>query len=304
MNQRPRPPARRGSGSPRTSGRRVPTPRPRAGSDPAGIDPHSRAAQHRGLGGEQIEGRQAVRELLVVGRRRTRQIWMVAGSDPAPILDEIETIAGERRIPVLVVTREQLAAVARTEAPQGVLAMADPLVEVDFAALLRPRTTSSASASASAPRMPYLLAVDGITDPYNLGALLRSAECAGITGVVLPRHRSVHVTPTVAKASAGAIERLPMAIVGGLPSAVLRVKEANGWVVGLDMDGPSSIYSLGHLHDVPLMVVIGSEGSGLARLTRERCDVVASIPMRGEIESLNASAAGAIALFELGRLRA
>jgi 23S rRNA (guanosine2251-2'-O)-methyltransferase len=299
MSPRPRQPARRTSSA---GGARTPkhgTVNPGVRRAPAArnrsvVDPDSRAAQHRGLGGEQIEGRQAVRELLSVARRRTRQIWMVAGNDPAPILDEIEALAGEKRVPVRVVSRDELAAVARTEAPQGVLAMADPLAEVDYEALLRTRADG---------RLPFLLAVDGITDPYNLGALLRSAECAGVTGVLLPRHRSVHITPTVAKASAGAIERLPMAVVGGLPSAVLRMKAARGWVVGLDMEGTTPIHELGHLHDVPLMLVIGSEGSGLARLTRERCDVFASIPMRGNLESLNASAAGAIALFELGRPR-
>lgn len=219
---------------------------------------------------------------------------MAEGNDDAPILAEIEQLAGEARVAIRRVSRDQLLGAARTETPQGVLAHADPLVDVDFDDLLVTRNG----------RVPFLLAVDNVTDPQNLGALLRSADGAGITGVVLPKHRTVHVTPTVTKAAAGAIERVPMALVGGLPAALLRAKDhANAWIIGLDADGERSIYELASLATEPVIVVIGAEGAGLSRLVRQRCDELAQIPLRGALASLNASVAGAVAMFELGRHR-
>lgn len=236
-----------------------------------------------------------MRELLLAGRRRVRDVWLADGNDEAPILAEIEQLAAEARVAVRRVSREHLFGEARTEAPQGVIAHAAPLVDVHVDDLFAVR----------AGRVPFVLAVDSLTDPQNLGALLRSADGAGITGVVLPSHRNVHITPSVTKAAAGAIERLPIALVGGLPSAMLRFREQHrAWMVGLDADGATSVFDLGHLATEPLVVVIGAEGAGLSRLVRDRCDTLASIPLRGSLASLNASAAGAVALFELGRHRA
>jgi 23S rRNA (guanosine2251-2'-O)-methyltransferase len=146
------------------------------------------------------------------------------------------------------------------------------------------------------------VAVDGVTDPGNLGALLRSAECAGATGVVLPRHRAVHVTPTVTKAAAGAVEHLPFAMVGGLPAALQQLRSQGVWVVGLDADGPRTLWDL-PAADGPIALVLGAEGSGLSRLVRQRCDEIVSIPLRGTVASLNVAAAGALACFEVARAR-
>jgi 23S rRNA (guanosine2251-2'-O)-methyltransferase len=248
----------------------------------------------RGLGGDLVEGRQAVRELLLANRRKVRDVWMVDGTDDSPILVEIEELATEARVPIRKVSREQLHKEARTETPQGVLAHAAPILEVEFDDLLKTRNGKA----------PFLLAVDSVTDPQNLGALLRSADGAGVTGIVLPKHRTVHITPTVTKAAAGAIERIPMALVGGLPAAFLRAKEkCDAWVLGLDADGPQSLYELAEFGNVPLIVVIGAEGDGLSRLVKARCDTLVSIPLRGSLASLNASVAGALAMFELGRHR-
>ncbi len=220
---------------------------------------------------------------------------MSEGNDDSPILAEIEQLATEARIVVRKVSREHLQAEARTETPQGVLAHAAPLVDVDIDDLFARKSS----------KVPFILAVDSLTDPQNLGALLRSADGAGVTGVILPKHRNVHITPAVTKAAAGAIERIPMALVGGLPSAMLHIKATHeAWLVGLDADGTSSLYDLANLSTEPLVVVVGAEGSGLSKLVRQRCDAIASIPLRGALSSLNASAAGAIALFELGRHRA
>src|ERR1700741_2495403 len=173
----------------------------------------------RGLGGNQVEGRQAVRELLRAGKRRVDEVWLADGMDTSAILAEITDLAREARVPVRTVPRARLDATALSEAPQGVLAKAAPLPETPLAKLC------SVAGAPPARRPPFLIALDGVTDPGNLGAILRSAEVAGATGVVLPRHRAVHVTPTVAKAAAGAIEYLPMAVVGGLPAAVARLRD-------------------------------------------------------------------------------
>lgn len=209
-----------------------------------------------------------------------------------PVLGDLLALAGQLSVPVRELGRTKLDALARTTAHQGVIAQAAPLREVDLEELLRPRKGGA----------PFLLACDGLTDPGNLGALLRTAECAGVTGIVLPRHRSVHLTPAVTKAAAGAIEHLSFAVVGGMPTAIRTATDAGVLTIGLDMGGPVSIHDLPPV-DGPVMVVVGAEGRGLGRLVAERCDVVASIPMAGATESLNASVAGALALYEVLRQR-
>jgi 23S rRNA (guanosine2251-2'-O)-methyltransferase len=258
----------------------------------------------RGLGGEQVEGRQAVRELLLAGTRRVREVWITGDQDDAVVLDDIAELAMSVGVPVRDVTRAKLMAEARTEAPQGVLAKAAGLPEVDLDDLVGPPSaaTSRGGRSAQVAGPPFLLLVDGVTDPGNLGALLRSAECAGVTGVVLPRHRAVHVTPTVTKAAAGAVEYLPMALVGGLPTAIRQLQQAGIWVVGLDAAGDQPLFDLRLAAD-PVALVLGAEGTGLSRLVRQRCDAVATIPLRGRIDSLNVAAAGALACFEVARGR-
>lgn len=256
------------------------------GSAPRGQAP-------RGLGGEQVEGRQAVRELLLAGRRKVRELWLSTEREPAPVLDDIMSLARELRVTTHDVSRGRLDAAARTDAPQGVLARAAPLPEADLDDLVGP----------AADRSPaFVLCCDGITDPGNLGALLRSAECAGVTGVVLPRHRAVHITPTVAKAAAGAIEHVPMALAGGMATALRRLSELGVLVVGLDEAADTVLWDL-DIVDGPIALVLGAEGSGLGRLVRQRCDQVAAIPMRGRLPSLNVATAGALACFEIARRR-
>jgi 23S rRNA (guanosine2251-2'-O)-methyltransferase len=220
-------------------------------------------------------------------------VWLADDLDDAPIISDIVELAEEARVPVRQVSRRRLEAEARTEAPQGVLAHAAPLPEADIDDLATRQKGGPA---------PFLLAVDGVTDPGNLGALLRSAEGAGVTGVVLPRHRAVHVTPSVTKAAAGAVEHLPMAVVGGLPAALARLREAGVWVVGLDATGDRALWDL-DIGTEPVVLVLGAEGRGLARLTRARCDEVVAIPLRGALASLNVAAAGALACFEVARRR-
>lgn len=252
-----------------------------------------KTASEKTLGGEQVEGRQAVRELLIAGNRKVREIW-VSGelADSEPLADIIE-IARSMRVQVLEVARKRLETQARSEAPQGVIAFAAPLKEVELTDLMKRRRNDP----------PFLVAVDGVTDPGNLGALLRCCDGAGVHGVVLPRHRAVHITPTAAKSAAGAAEHVPMALVGGLPAALGRIKEAGIWVVGLADEADRSLFELGDLAADGICLVLGAEGSGLSRLVRERCDMIVSIPMRGRLSSLNVSAAAALATYEVTRRR-
>jgi len=249
-----------------------------------------RRGSSRGLGGDQVEGRHAVRELLIAGTRPVREVFVGDQLEKAEIIDDIIGLAHELDVPVRSVNTKRLAAEAATSAPQGVVARAAPLPEHDFDDLM-------------AVANPFLLVLDGITDPGNLGALLRTAECAGVTGVVLPRHRSVHISPTVTKAAAGAVEHLPLAVVGGIPSALSKLSGAGIVTVGLDAAGTSSVFTALTMADGPVALVLGAEGRGLSRLVRERADLLVAIPLEGGLNSLNVAAAAAVACFEVVRRR-
>jgi 23S rRNA (guanosine2251-2'-O)-methyltransferase len=289
---------RGGRGRPAPGGGRA-AGRGRAGSGGA---PAVRTEPRGGLGGDQVEGRRAVRELLAAGRRQVRALWLAEGLDPSPQLDEIESLAARRRVRVEAVPRARLDAAARTEAPQGVLARARPVEPVDLDDLAGGGDTRRSRGRGAGRRTPFLVVVAGVTDPRNLGALLRSAECAGVTGVVLPRHRAVHLSPTVAKVAAGAIEHLDFALVGGIPNALDRLSSLGVWTFGLASESTRSIYDAG-IGDGPVALVVGGEERGLAPLVRRRCDEVVGIPQHGALESLNVGVATAVACFEVARRR-
>src|SRR6202044_2773022 len=215
--------------------------------------------------------------------------------EPSPQLDRIEELAGRMRVPVETVPRTRLDAQARTASPQGVLALARPLEPVALEELAAPDRRGTP---------PFLLVAAGITDPRNLGALLRSAECAGVTGVVLPRHRSARLSPPLAQTAAGAIEHLPFAVVGGVPAALSELRDLGVWSIGLAGEADQSLYDL-PLGEGPGALVVGSggEGVGPVPLVRRRCDAVAAIPQHGTLPSLNVGVAGAVACFEVARQR-
>ena len=222
-----------------------------------------------------------------------RSLWIAEGLEPSGQLDEIEALAARRRVRVETVPRSRLGAAARTEAPQGVLARARPLEPVPLELLCAERGRGA---------LPFLLVVAGVTDPRNLGALLRSAECAGVTGVVLPRHRAAHLSPTVTKVAAGAIEHLTFSVVGGIPAALAQLSEHGVWTVGLASEASDSLYDLG-AGGGPVALVVGSEERGLPSLVRRRCDEVVAIPQHGALPSLNVGVAAAVACFEVARRR-
>lgn len=286
----PRPSNSRGGGS-RSGG----SSRSSGGSRGAGRgEGRSSRPDKRDLGGTQVEGRQAVREMLIAQRRRVFEILMSNDLDESDVVADILELADAQRVPVRRVPRREIERVARSEAPQGIVAMAAGLPEVELGDLIRVQPGKPA---------PFVVAVDGVTDPGNLGAILRSCDGAGVDGVVLPRHRAVHVTPTAAKSAAGAAEYVPMAIVSGLPTALKQMKEAGMWIVGLHDSADKSIFELSDLANEPVCLVMGAEGPGLSRLVRERCDVLLSIPMHGSLSSLNVSAATALATYEVLRVR-
>jgi len=247
-----------------------------------------------GLGGAQVEGHHAVHELLAAGRRRVRRVWVAQGHEFGPPVADIARLARERDIPVYSRTLAALARVALTEAPQGVIAWADEVAPSELGDLVAP---------VGATLAPFLLVLDGVTDPGNFGSVLRSAACAGVTGVVIGRHRSSPLTPAAVKAAAGALEHVPIAVVAGVPAALLEASRAGLWVVGLEPAALESLWEVNVL-DAPLALVLGSEGRGLSRLARERCDLLVRIPQSGALESLNVAAAAAVACFEVARCRA
>ncbi len=287
------PPRRSGGGTRREGGgrpsRRLPQPaRAEAGRGPG----RSGAARTGGdaLGGGQIEGRQAVRELLLAGRRRVHQV-LLADHDDGP-LSELADLARQHGVPVHLVGRARIDAMAVTDAPQGVVATADPIAAVDLEVLL----------ATGGDCAPMLVILDGVTDPHNLGAVMRSALCAGATGVVVGRHRAAHLSPSALKAAAGAAEHLPIAVVTGIPAALRTASDAGVWTVGLDADGAATIWEL-PVATSPVALVLGAEGRGLSRLVRERCELTVRVPMLGPLDSLNVSATAALACFEVARRR-
>jgi 23S rRNA (guanosine2251-2'-O)-methyltransferase len=245
-----------------------------------------------GLGGDQVEGRRAVLELLLAGRRHARRVVISEAQESSELLDSIEAAARDRRVPVAYVSRARLDREARTEGNQGVYALCDPIPTSSLADLCADTDGTA----------PFLVVCDGVTDPRNLGALLRSAECAGVTGIVLPRHRSARLSPAVTKTASGAIERLDFAAVAGIPTALRDLSDAGVLSVGLAAESRRTIYDL-DLRSVSVAIVIGGEERGLSRLTRTRCDEVVAIPQHGLIASLNAGVAGAVACFEVARQR-
>jgi 23S rRNA (guanosine2251-2'-O)-methyltransferase len=247
------------------------------------------AREKEGLGGEQVEGRHAVLELLKARRRQIQKIYIAEAQDASATLDAIEFEAQRQRVPVQVISMARLDREARTEGHQGVMAVAARLETETLDVLLE-------------HRRPFLLICDGVTDPRNLGAMLRSADGAGVTGVVVPRHRSARISPSVTKTAAGAIEYLTFCDVGGIPAALEVLNKAGVLTVGLAGESSDSIYDL-DLASTPVALVVGGEEKGLSVLARKRCAAVVSIPQLGKISSLNAGVAVSVAAFEVARQR-
>ena len=261
------------------------TPRdPRAGRRPA-AEPDTRPQDTL------VWGKNPVTELLKSGR--PADTVYLADSLPASAAGYYTALAKQAGAVVKKVPAHKLQKLCGGAEHQGVAARA---AEVEYAAL---EDLLAAARAKNEP--PFLVLCDGVEDPHNLGAILRTAECAGAHGVIIPKRRSAGLTAVVAKTSAGAVAHVPVARVPNIPALLKDLKKQGVWVFGTAADGTTSLYDA----DLkgPAAIVIGSEGDGMTRLAAENCDFLVSIPMRGKLNSLNASAAAAILLYEAVRQR-
>ena len=238
-----------------------------------------------------LVGRNAVTEALKAGRGINK--ILLAEGDKEAFASEIMNLAKERKIICQFVERSKIEAIAAGHRHQGVLAYVAPVEYAELEDILK--------AAEEKGEAPFLLLLDELEDPHNLGALLRTADATGVHGVLIPKHRSVPLNATVAKTSAGAIEYVPVARIGNISQTLKNLKEKGFWVAGADMDGAQA-YNEADLTGA-LVLVVGSEGRGMSRLTKEACDFIVSMPMVGRINSLNASVAGSILMYESMRQR-
>ena len=238
-----------------------------------------------------IEGRNAVIEALRAGEAIDK-IYLQKG-DTDKTLGHIASKARAAGVVVVEADKRKLDAMSRTHAHQGVIALAAVREYVSVESILQ--------SAADRGEAPLIVVCDEISDPHNLGAIIRTAECAGAHGVVIPKRRSAGLTAVVAKTSAGAVAHMPVARVPNIPALLKDLKKQGVWVFGTAAEGTTELYRA----DLrgPAAIVIGSEGDGMTRLAVENCDFLVSIPMRGKLNSLNASAAAAILLYEAVRQR-
>ena len=238
-----------------------------------------------------IEGRNAVIEALRAGTAIDK-IYIARGETDAT-LGHIASTARNKGVVVVEADRRKLDGMSRTKSHQGVVAIAAVREYASVDDIL--------NAARDKGEAPLVVVCDELSDPHNLGAVIRTAEAAGAHGVIIPKRRSAGLTAIVAKTSAGAVSYLPVARVPNLTALLKELKEQGLWVFGTAADGGTGLYEA----DLrgPAAIVIGSEGDGMSRLVREQCDFLVSIPMRGRVNSLNASAAAAVVLYEAVRQR-
>ncbi len=220
-------------------------------------------------------------------------LWVQEQARPNPRITELLQLAHEHRIPVREVDRQELDRKSGGARHQGVLAEVKPLPAQDEAGLDRLLSALDGP--------PFLLVLDGVQDPHNLGACLRTADGAGVHGVIVPKDRAVGLTPTVRKVASGAAERVPFFMVTNLARTLRMLKEQGVWLVGTTDKTEKEIFDIDLTG--PLGVVMGAEGKGLRRLTEEQCDYLARIPMAGAVSSLNVSVAAGVCLYEAVRQR-
>ena len=239
----------------------------------------------------QLEGRNALNEALKAGRAIDKVF--IASGDTDASLQRLAAQAKDAGAVIVPVDRRKLDMMSTTRSHQGVIALAAAHEYFSIDDILEE--------AASRGEAPLIVVCDELSDPHNLGAILRSAECAGAHGVIIPKRRSVGLTATVAKASAGAIEYMKVARVTNINTAIAELKEKGVWVYGTAAEGSIPMYKADLTG--PAAIVIGNEGDGMSPLVRKNCDVMVHIPMKGRISSLNASAAASLLLYEAVRQR-
>lgn len=240
---------------------------------------------------DRLEGRNPVMEALNSGRTIDK-IYVLSGERNGSLV-KIISICKDKKIPVIETEKSKLDKMSTTGAHQGVIAAVAAKEYVSVEDILE--------AAQLKGEKPFIVICDEINDPHNLGSILRTSNAAGVHGVIIPKRNSVGLTATVAKSSAGALEFTPVAKVTNLARTIDMLKEHNVWVVGADMSGQNDIYHQDFSGGIA--IVVGSEGFGISKLIKEKCDFLVKIPMLGDITSLNASVAGALMIYEVVRTR-
>jgi len=240
----------------------------------------------------QIEGKNSVLEALKAGRPIDK-ILISTNIARHSTVAEIMYLSKQKGIPVIHTEKAKLDRMSETGSHQGIIAVALEKQYVEVEDLLESAKKKGEE--------PFIILLDGIEDPHNLGAVIRTAEAAGAHGIVIPKRRSAGLSATVSKTSAGAIEHLPVARVANISDVILKLKKAKVWVVGIENSAEKSFTDFDY--KLPVAIVIGGEGGGISRLVKENCDELVSIPMKGKISSLNASVAAAVVMYEILRQR-
>ena len=240
---------------------------------------------------DQVEGRNAVIELLESGRDINK--IFVSNGEKNGSINKILAMAKEKRVIVTEVNRKKLEEMAMSDSHQGVIAIVPPYEYCDIDDIL--------NCAKSRNEDPFILILDGIEDPHNLGAIIRTAETAGVHGIIIPKRRAAGVNSTVTKVAAGAVEHMNIARVNNINEAIRYLKENDVWVCGTDIDTNTYYYDQDLTGSIA--IVIGSEGFGMGKLVKENCDFLVKIPMKGKITSLNASVSAGIVVYEAVRQR-
>ncbi len=240
---------------------------------------------------DQVEGRNAVLELLESGRD-INKIYVSEGEKYGSI-NKIIAKAKERKIIINEISRTKLNQMAQTENNQGVIAVVPPFNYCEVEDILEEAKRKNTK--------PFILILDGIEDPHNLGSIIRTAETAGVDGIIIPKRRAAGVNSTVAKVSAGAVEYMKIARVNNITDTINYLKENDVWICGTDMNTDKYYYDEDFTGGIA--IVIGSEGFGISRLVKENCDFLVKIPMKGKITSLNASVSAGIIMYEVVKQR-
>ncbi len=238
-----------------------------------------------------IVGRNPVVEALK-GDTNIEKIFLLYGVHGG-IIDKIKFLAKGKRIPVVEVDQKKLSDIAGESFNQGVAAKITPKQFVDIDEIIKIASFKNEKA--------FILILDEIQDPQNLGAIIRTAECAGVHGVIIPKHHAAQISAVVIKSSAGAVEHMPISQVTNIAQTLDELKKNGLWIIGADGEAQKNFYDIDY--NIPIGIVIGSEGYGIRRLVKEKCDFLVKIPMFGKTGSLNASVAAGILLFETIRKR-
>lgn len=240
---------------------------------------------------DQVEGRNSVLELLESGRDINK--ILIAKGEKHGSIHKIIALAKTRKIVISEVERNKLDKLSQTQNYQGVIAIVPPFDYCEVEDILEEAKKKNEE--------PFILILDGIEDPHNLGSIIRTAETAGVHGIIIPKRRAASVNSTVSKVSAGAVEYMKIARVNNLNETICYLKEQGVWICGTDMN--TNIDYDKQDYNMPLALVIGSEGFGMSRLVKENCDFLVKIPMKGKITSLNASVSAGIVMYEIVRKR-